>query len=252
MSYSVMTSEVWRFDAQVLRDAFKAVDRLTVRDADFAARNYEGVIASGLDPESAFALQEALKQSRVPTKVVDEEQLPVLPDAIRVKRLSLTGQGLSVAGLLGPATLIAWEQIVVACLVGIAKTRISAGVMGIETGLENESQANAGSTAEPARTSKTSVAWVIEIYTQDGGRYSMENGDVLLIDQSLKGLGSRDDRFENLARLIAHNAPHAATNSRMDQLVKSKLSALKVYANRSAQVREAVWLLWYMQGAQGF
>jgi hypothetical protein len=248
-----MTTEYWPMDAAVLRDAFMSIDRLTSRDADFAAKNYQGVIAMNLDPESAFALLKALKARRVPARVVDEEHLPVPQNPVRVKRLSLSPKGLLAAGLLGNPTLIAWDHVIIASLVGLSKTRISPGAMSVDIGLDDNNSSRYSSPSRDAPTRSTqSVTWSLELFTDENIRYSLENGDVQLLDASLHGLGTREDRFENLARLINLNATSAVTNSRLHDLANSRLSALSVYANRVAYERETIWLLWFMQGCPGF
>lgn len=253
MTYSVMTTQYWRFDAAVLREAFRAVEGLTDRDADFAARNYEGTVAAGLGLECAFGLMAALKARGVSARVVDEESLPALPDPFRVKRVSLSPEGLTAAGLLGPARTIGWDHIIVLCLAGLSRTRVAAGVGSVDTGLDKDPEGRTGTFADGlSKPGKTTVTWTLEVYTDDGQRWTMESGDVLLNDPTVQGLGSREDRFEGLTRAILTNAGGAAANSRLEQLREGRFAQLRPYVNRVAHEREVGWLLWFMRGCPGF
>jgi hypothetical protein len=99
---------------EALEAAVMATEGLSKPDCARLLHGLFGIIAGNLSQTDALALQAALRARNVPTEVVDESVLPVLPQPRRVRALKLAEAGVVLTDLYGREELYESGRIVFA------------------------------------------------------------------------------------------------------------------------------------------
>ena len=111
MPYAIVQSTLDGTTSDQLATAFATLDRFTKHDGQHAAKDAYGVLANALERDDADALQAALGEQGVETKVVDEADLPKLQTARRIKRATVTDNALVAYDGLGREEAVPWETV---------------------------------------------------------------------------------------------------------------------------------------------
>ncbi len=97
-------------DREALRRAFRAGGGLTPLDAPHVARDAFGILLKNLEHEDAVTLHQALGREGIETELVNQAELPKLPDWKQVRRLAVRETGLVVCDPYGRELEIPWEN----------------------------------------------------------------------------------------------------------------------------------------------
>ncbi len=97
--------------AEIIKESFRVVKRLTEADAAKAALHFSGVLMRSLTGPEAEAMQTAFRAHGVPTAVLRLGEWPRLPDAKFVKRLEFQSDALQVFDPLGRPVPVPWSRI---------------------------------------------------------------------------------------------------------------------------------------------
>jgi hypothetical protein len=84
MPYALLQSSLDQvIPREALAEAFNASHDLTSYDSFLLGNELFGIVAKDLEKDAAFAIQQVLARNNYPTELIDQSELPELPEAMR-------------------------------------------------------------------------------------------------------------------------------------------------------------------------
>jgi hypothetical protein len=251
MTCSLMQKSLEPPTPEQLKLAYCKVPGLTAVDAAVLGRDAFGVLARSFERGRAEALKSALAAQGVETELVEDANLPVLPEARLVHRIDCTPDALLIYDPLDRSIPLKWENIML----------IAAGQVSLSEikDVRTESKVRGRSYMGFGGGDKTIVShdlkeerhdrWLLEFVISGAGlRYNV-NAEVARPKLFL-GLGERRTNdlaanFKLLVQDMVKGAPQATVNRGVHYLCENSAKPLH-YPTKKAFYDEMIWLLWKM------
>jgi hypothetical protein len=233
-----------------LKLAYRSVPGLTEMDAFTLGRDAFGILARAFDPERARALQVSLAAQGIESELVEDADLPVLPEMRSVHKLDPTPDALMICDPLGQSFPLPWKNVLL----------IAAG----RTHLVEFNPLEVPRVADLGRGHHFSIVYDRETHEEHNDRWML---DVVITGGALRYnavaqqpggmlfqyLGARmtddlADNFKLLVQDLIRNAPEAGINRGAYYLRENSEKTFN-YPNRTSFYNEMLWLLWKMKSA---
>ncbi|MBN9694102.1 MAG: hypothetical protein J0M24_28005 [Verrucomicrobia bacterium] len=276
MPYALMQSRLEIPDREALRRAFRCGAGLTPMDAPHVARDAFGILLKNLTHEDAVTLYQALAREGIETELVDQADLPPLPDWKWVRRVGLRETGLVICDPLGRELEIPWENLALisAGLVWdsefVKTSRPASGGADLEddfSGLFAARALNAfggvGPLGMPLRGPGIPLSSIPETTTQERQvwrwgadlflknvplRFILRPDPLEIIQPEPITIADPTIRFLELIRSLSQHTPMALTNRVVYALREGHSDTLR-YPSRNAYQEEMIWILWRLRQA---
>ncbi len=272
MAYAVLQKNLESPSLDQLKQAFRATPGLTALDAGTLGRDAFGLLGKGFELPMATALKNSLAAQGVAAEVLEEAQLPQLPETFFLARLEATPNALLLHDSLGRVAELDWRNIllIAAGVVPLSEFKevrtetkqwLGANAMRHQRGFgghirkwladdglmdpQHIDPLGFSTTVHTETKEETHERLLLEIILAGGTlRYSLNSGKAPFL---FAGLGGRrtNDVLQNFALLVqdlTHGAPQAAINRGAYYLRQNDLSFC--YPGKTAFYHEIVWLLW--------
>ncbi|HZV36160.1 MAG TPA: hypothetical protein VFB72_16405 [Verrucomicrobiae bacterium] len=270
MSYTVVQQTLDLPSAEQVKRAFGSVEGLTKMDAEALSKQPFGILAKFDEESMAEALKDALIKEGVPAEVVDEANLPELPQPYHLNRLDFSPDALLITDTIGRIKEVPWTDVLI----------VAAGKVNMREFVEIRRQwANSIGEKEFKflQTMDSRLAFTDRHYVPRGRGYwklrpvditsREEEHDRHLLEIILAGgklrysinadkapflfsfLGERrtknlSEDFLMLVRDLIPNVPHAALNRGAFAAQENAIEPF-TYPGKTAFYHEIVWLLWH-------
>ena len=220
-------------------------------DAHTLGNDAFGILVKNFPMENAVAMQGALRGEGVETEVVDEKQLPALPQTKFVNRLSCSEAGLEIFDPTGRSFVIEWGHVMFITAGAVTTNDFVRRVVERPvTRFDFDGNVYVENQTEVSHKEERAVHLLMEIVLTRGVmRYSVSAEKF-----NFSYLGDRMTRnvsqnFQTLARDLAGFAPHAVLSLGMTSLVKEGTELVR-YPSKNAFFEEIIWNIWRMQQAR--
>ncbi len=246
-------------DPRVLKVAFRSVGELVDNDAKILSADAFGILADGLSAETARTLANELGRAGVLVEIVQEQQIPRLPNSHTLRRGGCYQEAFMATDSLGRDVPVDWSRVVLVAA-GIVPLREAkrkqtryksvlsspvraSGGLGLATGYLRSMYAIPERDVS-IRYKKVSHGLLDVILDCEPYRYR------IVADKfNFSYLGERRSRkkLENFAQLVADMiiyAKGAALNRGAVAIREDGLEATFGYPSRHAFEEESIWLLY--------
>ena len=239
MTYAVVQLDLAPPSVEALRQAFSQTQTLRPQDAASVARDAFGILAQRLSAPEALTLCGVLKELGVATDVVDEHELPELPQAKLVSRIDCLDVGLVLYDALGRQTIVDWGRVVLVC----------AGKVGLIDLVSQEAQyfaANDGDGYAMVRRNsryaeKARTHLLLDIFLQGPERYRADAAKLRYDYLGPRRKGTAAANFDLLVADLVGRATRAVPNHGAEAVRAGRGFA---YPSRKAFEKETIWRLW--------
>jgi hypothetical protein len=249
-SYAVARTSTGEIPRDKLTEAYRSLPGLTVYDASTTGGDGYGFVGRGLTSQQASALQAKLKAADVPTEIVEEARVPVLPTGKLIRRVELTDAALVIFDVLGRKTPVDWQQVkwIAAGSVKLStftRTRKDLEVVHVDVMLPITV-----TEVITERSSKESVDWflraeVLLADTKTRFSFEAEKFDFTCLGERMtKNLSGN---FCLFVRELAKGAPGAALN-RGAAAITAEPQEFAYYPRKGQFYDEILWMLWRAAG----
>jgi hypothetical protein len=259
-------------DREALRRAFRAGGGLTPMDAPHVARDAFGLLLKNLEHDDAVTLHQALGREGIETELVNQADLPTLPEWKQVRRVAVRETGLVVCDPYGRELEIPWENLslISAGLVWDTEfVRTSSPSGGSDhsddfadiLALRTVNALSMGNWGMPMSSGLTSFAptpisssqerqvwrWGADLFLKGVPlRFILRPEQLQFIDQDQRAAPDPTLAFLELIRTISQHSPIALTNRVVYALREGHTDTLS-YPSRNAYQEEMIWILWRLQ-----
>lgn len=247
MSCALVQTKLTSVPPEKLRKAFRELPQLLDQDADSMARDAYGVLVDGLSREDARTLQTALERLDVGTKVVDEEDLPDLPPARKVRYAECLEEDFRFRHPEGTTYEMGWRTII-----GVAAGAVRMEEWERERKRDTKIQAVAGGRMAmpvPRWHTESSSEWkhrpLIDVFSATREPRIRIRGD--RFQYEYLGDRMRNTAAENFRLLVGDLVKGAETNfvnRGARDILKDPEAPLRKYPNMHAFDEEIVWLFY--------
>ena len=226
---------------------------MTAVDADILGKHAFGMLVKGFERERAAALQSALEAQGVETEVVEEANLPQLPELRSLHRLDCTPDALLIYDPLNRSFPLKWENIMLVAAGRVMLDEIDQirreiqvpqyGGYGSIGGVRMETQ------VEYSTKFERNERWLLEITITGGAlRYGVnadQAGPLLFRGLAERARDDLQTNFTLLVQDILKAAPQAAIN-RGAYYLRENSDKVFAYPSKNAFYEEIIWLMWQM------
>lgn len=237
-----------------MKAAFRGVPGLTPMDAAMMCRNSLGILARGLDAETAQLLQANLSAEGVETDIAEQSALPVLPPMRHITKLDCVPEGLRIHDPSGNSFLLEGKDIM---LIAAGKVSViefkrtnTVTMQDPDAGLRIIDDLLFEKSGLPLRPSLMTVSPDSSYHTEEVHRQK------LITDIVIRGGGLRynmevdvADNFAASIQYICKSAPGAAVNRGAYYFREGNPAAFS-YPSKNAFYDEMIWLLWRLKGQE--
>ena len=247
MTCSVLQTGLEPPTSEQLQRAFQQVPGLAAADVFSIGRGAFGILGRSLDSEQADRLKSALAAEGLETEVVDDTQVPALPDMRNVYRLESTPAALMIYDPLGRGFALAWKDVLI---IAAGQVRMS-DFKTIEVArISYDRRGRKLETMERRGKEEQNDHWLVEIVITGGAlRYSVtvdRPGSFLF-----QYLGDRRTRnmqgdIQLVVQDLTSHAPNAAVN-RGAYCLRENFPQPFRYPSKTVFFNELIWLLWKMK-----
>ena len=224
---------------------------LTPLDAHTLRNDAFGILVKNFPMDSAVAMQGALRREGVETEVVDEKQLPALPQTKFVNRLSCSEAGLEIFDPIGRSFVIEWGHVMFVTAGAVTTNDFVRRVVERPvTRYDSYGNAYVENQTDVSHKEERGVHLLMEIVLTRGVmRYSVAAEKFnfsYLADRMTRNVSQN---FQTLARDLAGFAPHAVLSLGMTSLVNEGTEIVR-YPSKNAFFEEIIWNLWRKRQTQ--
>ena len=110
-SYCLVQSNLDRIDPEALKVAFRAVGELVDNDAHILSADAFGILADGLEVQTARSVASELGRAGISVEVVHEGQIPTLPAPHRLRRCECSREVFMATDSLGREVSWDWSKV---------------------------------------------------------------------------------------------------------------------------------------------
>lgn len=247
MGYAILQADLGIPPVDKLKRAFRSVPFLTDIDAYTLARDGYGILVRHLASADASALHGALKGEGIETFVVEEDQLPILPQRKRVHRMDCLPEVLMIYDPLGRAFGLEWRHLM---LIAAGRVQLRSSLRVESPNLFSSSRGHVFSTRDDRVREEVKDHWILElILNQSVMRYTVDADKFNFQYLGERRRPSIEENFALLVQDAVRYAPGAACN-RGTYYLKENQPLPFSYPTKNAFNEELIWLLWRMGQAQ--
>ena len=248
MPYALVQETLSSVAPEKLRRAFRDVESLVAQDADSLAKDAHGILVDGLSEEDARTLCRSLERMGLGTRVVDEDDLPELPPARKIRWAECDEHDFRFRHPEGTTYEMGWRTII-----GVAAGSVQCEEWRTERKKETNIRATAGRGAvqvtnwRTERECERKYRPVADVFTASREPRLRIEGDKFRY--AYLGDQMRDSSEENFRLLVGHLANRAESrflNRGAKRLVKRPDAPLRRYQNMHAFEEELTWLFYRM------
>jgi hypothetical protein len=247
MGYAILQAGLDIPPVDKLKRAFRSVPFLTDIDAYTLARDGYGILVKHLTSADASALQGALRVEGVETFLVEEDQLPVLPQSKLVHRSDCLPEALLIYDPLGRPFPLEWQHLM---LIAAGRVQLRCSLRVESPNLFSKSGRNGFSTREERIREEVKDHWILELVLNRAVMRYILDADKF----NFQYLGERrarsvEENFKLLVQDLVRYAPAAACNRGAFYLKQNQTLPFS-YPSQNAFNEELIWLLWRMGQTQ--
>ncbi len=248
MGYAVLQKELSVPPVERLKRAFRSVKGLTAFDAQIIANDAYGILVRNMGLPEANTLQANLRAEGIETDVVDERQLPVLPNPKFVQRLDCTPEALMIYDPLGRPFPLEWRHILLIAAGGVRLSEFKR--IRTETPVVRytpDGYAYTDTEVEHRSREERNYHLLLEIViTRAALRYSATAEQLKFQYLGSRRTDNQNENFRLLVQDLAQFAPQAVIN-RGAYYLRENSGEPFAYPTKNSFFEEIIWLLWRAQ-----
>ncbi|MDB6125023.1 MAG: hypothetical protein JWQ71_4016 [Pedosphaera sp.] len=258
MPYAVVQKSLEPPSREQLENAFHGIPGLAKVDAIILGRDAFGILVKGFSLERATMLQTSLASQGVETEVVDEAELPPLPQFKNVNRLECTPEALVIYDPLNRSFSLEWKNVMLIAAGRVPMSEFKRVRTEAEAPAYDLSNLDRGYRQQPkilvdySSHEERHERLMLEIVlTRAVLRYSITADKVAhLLFQYLGERRTRDvlQNFTLLVQDLTKYAPQATVN-RGAHFFRENATEPFPYPSKNAFYEEIIWLLWKLKRA---
>ncbi len=245
MPYAILQKNLSPPSAEQLKRAFRALPALTDADAALMARDAFGILVGGLSPDEAGKLLQALTSEGVEAEIVQQQDLPALEPAKKLKKADCSPSALTIYDQLGRPADVEWSNVLLLAAGSVSLTEF-------ERVQKQRTEFRIVYPRIPIPVTRTDVTTrevqnfrlVLEIFLDEP--LARCHVDAREFQYDYLGPRLQHGRAQNFSILVAdlHAYAPAALLSRGAQSIIEDPTKTFQYPSRHAFEEESIWLLW--------
>jgi hypothetical protein len=252
MPFAVVQKNLEPPSREQLENAFHGIPGLAKADAVILGRDAFGILVKGFSAERARMLQASLKNQGMETEVVDQAELPQLPQSKNLNRLECTTEALVIYDPLNRSFPVEWKNIMLIAAGRVpvsefnrVRTEAEAPAYDLSN-LEKRYQHQRKILVDYSSHEERHERLLLEVVLSRAVlRYSITADKAPLLFQYLGERRTRDvlHNFTLLVQDLMKFAPQAAVNQGA-HLFRENAEKPFSYPSKNAFYEEITWLLW--------